>query len=290
VPSDVQIESPIPDAYPGKTIDEVFGVITDYDFQNPELKNKTFTVSAGDFDVVISRMAPAAIKRRNRTLLKFQTNQAGHYWSGLVGTAHLLGPKSTQVYVVAIGPGAVCCTNYWIADVTDGHPREIFRSEIHGDFRDPMEIFDVDGDGVYELVQFDTCFRYFRDDCGSCSPEPRAYFKYDHLRKQYLPATGIQEEFTNASFAKTESLIREKYAEIKREPDAGNELDLRRIVLEYVADLFHIGKASEAWRAFNKFDGDRKDRDEIVSRLESCKFYNELQRSKRQINIRPTHR
>ena len=27
------------------------------------------------------------------------------------------------------------------------------------------EIFDEDGDGVYELVQFDSCLRYFKDDC-----------------------------------------------------------------------------------------------------------------------------
>lgn len=273
--------TPSPDEYPGKTIDQFFGVIKDYDFQDPELKTKPFKVSASGFDVVISRNAPVAIKRGNKTLLRFHANSRGQYWSGLVGTSHLLGPNSTQIYIVATGPGAVCCTNYWIADVTNGHPREIFRSELHGDFRDAMEIFDADGDGVYELVQFDSCFRYFRDDCGSCSPEPRVYFKYDRVRKQYLPAAGVQEDFSQVAIAKTLQSIKQRYADSSPEDPIRNEWEMRSDVLEYVADLFHLGRTAEAWHAFNKYDGDKQDREEIIQRLKSCKFNNELRRSRK---------
>jgi len=264
--------------YDGKTIDEIFPLITGRDFTNQELKGKKFEVEAAQYTVVIDDFKPREIRAGKQTLMRLPTRKAGNYWSSLVGTANLVRPSSEQIYVVASGPGAVCCTNYWIVDVTGSKPHLIFRSEDFGDFRDPMEIFDGDGDGVYELVQFDSCMRYFRDDCGSCSPEPRAYFKYDPKNEKYLPGKNVVQSFVEESLAKTAASLDEDLHKYKATKDPSIGLDLRREALSYIAQLLHLGKTRQAWAAFTLYELQAEDRKEILRRLSSCKFYQYLNR------------
>lgn len=280
--------SPTPDVqqdealdYPGKTLDQVFPMIESHDFQDTEYKEKTFDVTAAGYEVEISRYIPRFLKKGSRPLIRFGV-EPGEYWSNLVGVSQLLGPKSEQIYIVANGPGGVCCTNYWIVGVTFDKPAIIFRSQDFGGFRNPLEISDDDNDGIYELVQFDSCMRYFRDDCGSCSPEPRAYFEYDKKRKSYWPTKGIQQNFVKEQYANTEEWLNTAHEELKRKKDISRQTDLRRTLLAHISNLVHIGEERKAWGLFAKFHDvvDDGDRVEFRRRLAQCKFYKALRSRK----------
>lgn len=144
--------------YPGKTIDEIFPFIAEHDFMEENFKGKTYSEKVDKFEITIKNFAPKMIIKDGKTIFNFKTLYPNEYHSNLIGVSHLLGKNSKQIYVVSGGPGGVCCTNYWITEVSGKTPRNIFRSEDFGSFRDAMEIFDADGDGIYELVQFDSAF------------------------------------------------------------------------------------------------------------------------------------
>ncbi len=267
---------PIP--YAGIAIDQVFPVIGHSEFENAEQGKKNVKVPVDDLVVSFQYFKPQSIEHDGRTIFHFLTKPGFGYWSTVVGTSHLLGSDSTEIYLNSIGPGAVCCTNYWITDISAKTPRSIFRSEDYGNFRDAMEIFDADGDGIYELVQFDSCMRYFRDDCGSCSPEPRAYFKYDPKMRKYRPAKGIVQDFVLKQLSETESWLAEKYGQYILSQDPVLSNDLHRSVIAHVSDLLHLGQDKQAWKIFRRYSKvvDEEDRKEILRRLASCKFYKAL--------------
>lgn len=269
--------SPAPQVYPGRTIDQVFSPSEWHDFQEAEYKERTYRVPIERYEVEITRLRPTFLMKGSRPVLRFPVYPATGYWSSIVGKSRLLGPESTQVYVVASGPGGVCCTNYWIVDITE-KPRIIYRSQEFGSFRDPMEVFDADDDGIFELVQFDSCMRYFRDDCGSCSPEPRVYYKYNRRSEKYLPARGIIQDFVKEQHATSDKWIAEKYQEWSETRDLTLQVDLRRSVIAHVADLLHVDDERKAWATFRKYSGvvDSEDRRELKRRLADCKFYKAL--------------
>ena len=265
----------------GVTIDQQFAILSDHGFSDENYKGKTFRVDALGMQVEVSNFAPKTIRKDSNVLFRFKTRHPNDYWSNLIGVSHLLGPNSNEIYAVSTGPGAVCCTNYWIMDVSSGKPRSIFRSEDFGNFREPMEIFDADRDGVYELVHFDSCFRYFMDDCGACAPEPRAYFKYDKNLGQYRPARGIMEDFVREGMMRTEKSVAEKFASLQDHEDPGAEFDLQKMVLSHFVDLLHVGEEKKAWVFFKKYHPNRtrKEMQEIQRRLANCKFYQALRKN-----------
>lgn len=261
--------------YPGKTIDQIFPIIRDHDFREKELKEKSYSIPAGGFEVNIHGFAPRTISRGRNKLFRFKTLTPKEYSSGLVGVSRLLGKRSKQIYTVTVGPGAVCCTNYWITDVSTGKPREIFRSEEFGSFRDPMEVFDADGDGIYELVQFDSAFRYFMDSCGSCSPEPRAVFKYNKKVGRYMPVAGIQQDFIKKSFRLEEKRLEEAFRMLKKDGWKADS-DFPDDATPYIVDLFYLGEERKSWAAFERYFADApykaKIRAAIKFRVKGSKF------------------
>lgn len=247
-----------------------------------DFKGKTYSINVEDFQITVKNFSPQTIGKNGKIIFSFKALYPNDYHSILVGVSHLLGKNSKEIYVVAVGPGAVCCTNYWIMDVSNGKPRNIFRSEDFGGFRDPMEIFDADGDGAYELVQFDSAFRYFMDDCGSCSPEPRAVFKYNRKTGTYLPARGIQQNFVKESLSDAQKGLAETLERLKKEENLGLELDFHRSLLAHVVQLLYLGDERKAWKTFDKyfpknFDKE-KTRSEIKKRLRESKFYRALKK------------
>lgn len=268
--------------YPGRFIDQEFPPIEHHDLTEPEYEEKTFSVRTGEFEVNITNFAPKTISRKERVLYKFKTLTPDDYSSSLVGLSKLLGKKSTQIYTVAVGPGAVCCTNYWITDVSTGKPRNIFRSEDFGSFRDPMEVFDADGDGIYELVQSDSAFRYFMGDCGSCSPEPRAVFKYDKKARRYLPAYGIQPDFVKEGMRTMEKWLADSYVKLNGGEDRALENDFRRALVAHIVDLIYLGEERKAWavlKGYSAWTDSKNIRIEIKIRLKQSKFIQALKRS-----------
>lgn len=267
--------------YPGKTIDQIFPLNVENDFSRGNGERTHYKLSQAGFDINVFGFAPDSLAKNGKELLRLRTDsEKESYHSIALGQAKLTGEDSDQIYMVSLGPGAVCCTNYWIVDITSRKPRLIFRSEQFGSFRDPMEIFDADGDGIYELMQFDSCFRYFMDDCGSCSPEPRAYFKYDKAGRQYLPVAGIAQNFIREGHQRSDQWLAEKHDELQRTGDVGLSLDIRRSALAHIVDLLFIGEERKAWKVFDKYIDDPKGetRREINRRLAGCKFYQSLKR------------
>ncbi len=94
------------------------------------------------------------------------------------------------------------------------------------------------------VVQFDSAFRYFMDDCGACSPEPRG---------KYLPAKNIQQDFVKEYYLETEKWIPETFEKLKKEdlPELKSEYSDR--FLSYVVGLFYLGNERKAWKTFDKY-------------------------------------
>ncbi|HEV7644422.1 MAG TPA: hypothetical protein VGO50_10805 [Pyrinomonadaceae bacterium] len=142
-----------------------------------------------------------------------------------------------------------------------------------------MEIFDADNDGIYELVQWDSAFRYFMDDCGSCSPTPRAVFKYDKTAGVYRPAKGLQQDFAKESFEKTAKKLAADFERIKKGDDPGLEVQFYRDMDAHIADTFYLGEDEKAWQLLNKYYSGpekKKVRAAFQERLDRSKFYRAL--------------
>ena len=261
--------------YEGVTIDQIFPITGGVSAIDDDGRERTASFEVDGYVVKIEDYVPLRLEHDGKTVFKFKQRESDGYWATLVGRSHLLGPDSKQIFTVVSGPGGVCCTNYSIIDISTSIPREIYHSEDFGGFRDPMEVFDADGDGIYELVQFDSCFRYFRDDCGSCSPEPRAYFKYDPRRKQYRPASGLMQDFVREAYQESEKELAEKSEALKRSGEIRYALDFHRSALAHVVGLLYIGEEKRAWAVFDTYVDDSKGdiRREIKKRLDGCKFY-----------------
>lgn len=268
--------------YPGKTIDMIFPPEPERVIEiGPDRTPADKAMAIAGYIVHTKGNMPLRLEKNGRTLLRLRTeNDWDTYHSFFVAEAKLLGKSSKQLYIVALGPGAVCCTNYWIVDIAGRSPRIIFKSEEYGAFRDPMEIFDADGDGIYELVQYDSVFRYFAGDCGSCSPEPKAYFKYDTKKRRYLPAKGIAEDFALAGMRKTQQWLAEKRVELKASKDPGLAIDMSKTALSLTADLLYLGQTKKAWNVFDTYVTDPKGelRKEMQWDLRQSKFYQALRR------------
>lgn len=269
--------------YPGITIDEKFPVTENRIFTENKNDEKMHISSIDDYEIIFRTFTPKTINKNGKTIFKFKTLYNEGYWANLTGVAQLLGENSKQIYVTASGTGGVCCTNYWITDVSNGTPKDIFRSEDYGGFRNPMEIFDGDGDGIYELVQFDSAFRYFMDDCGSCSPEPRAVFRYNEKAGKYLPAKNIQQDFVKESLLKTEKWLAETNEKLTIKNDPGEAIDFNRTLLAHIVDLIYSGNETKAWKMFDYYYADYSEKEkisaEIKKRLRQSKFYQALKKS-----------
>lgn len=282
-PTPAPTETPTPDPqseYPGVTIDQIFPLVSYSSFNDKTGVDTTRLINALGYDLEIKGFAPIAIKKESRTLFRFKTLFSDEYHETVVGRSHLLGPQSNEIYVAAVGPGAVCCTNYWIVDVTSSKPRLIFQGEEHGRFRDAIEIFDQDGDGMYELAQSDSCFRYFMERCGTCSPEPKAAFKYDPKRGRYLPARGVRQDFVKAWMTRAENKVKTQYKALQQKPDPSVEFEMNDQVLELFVQMLHIGEEKDGWAFFRKYYSDQTPElmKEIKWRLKKCEFYQALRK------------
>ncbi len=267
--------------YPGRSIDQIFPILDEFDFGDEQRRGRSYSIFQAGYEIKVQGFSPRSISKNGRAVLQLKTKaKAEDYWSLLVGRSKLIGPGSDQLYIVSTGPGGPCCTNYWIVDISKGVPRLIFRSEEFGSFRDAMELFDADGDGIHELVQFDSCFRYFMDNCGSCSPEPRAMFKYNEELGVYRPARGILQDFARVGLGEWERRIASRNTELDQTNEANARFDQNSETLGLVAQLFHTGEDKKAWRVFRKYHGrDPQVEAEILHRLNSCKFIKALRRS-----------
>lgn len=118
------------------------------------------------------------------------------------------------------------------------------------------------------------------DDCGSCSPEPRAYFRYDKKRGKYLPAKGIAQDFVKEGHKNTEEWLEENFAKLGALEAEVKEHEFHRSLLSHTIDLIYIGEQKKAWKLFNKYYAPGKYKEEvrmeIKRRLRQSAFYRAL--------------
>lgn len=270
--------------YPGVQIDEKFDLVETHNSNESELKEKIYNVDVEGFQIEFKGFTPKRVKKNNISLYKIKTLRAPYAAYG-IGLSSLLGKESKQIFL-DVGNGGMCCSNYWIIDISNKKARTIFRSEDYSYYRGGMEIFDAEGDGIYELVQFDGTFRYMMDDCGTCSPEPRAVFKYDKKKKQYIPAKGIHQDFVLEGFKESEKLIAENFDKLQEqkydENDRTLEYELSQTVRSHVVDLIYFGDEKKAWKIFDKYFPKNSSKEEtraaIKERLKQSKFYQALKK------------
>lgn len=262
------------ETYAGVSIGEKFPAVAEYWFQSGKMDEFT-NIDVAEYTLNARYYVPLTLTKDGKVVFRFKKRETAGYWAISVGTAQLTGPDSSEIYVTVNGTAAICCHNYSIIDVGSGKPRSIYHSEDFGAFRGSMEIFDEDGDGTYEIMQNDSCLRYFNDDCGSCSPQPRAYFKYDPAKKQYLPATGIVQDFIKEGFAISDEWLAEQQNEMKTSGNKYLQYDINRAALAHTADLLYVGSYSRAWNVFDKYvsDPDGQIKRELNKRLGECRFY-----------------
>lgn len=238
-------------AYPGRRIDEVFPLIAKHDFSESEFESKRYSVAVDQLRVNVQDFAPKSISRNSQTLMRFQTGPNTEYNSNWVGRSHLLGKRSTEIYVFAAN-GGICCGEDWIVDITRGRPRVIFHSDDWGYFYGGLEVFDADGDGIYEIVDSDASFRYVANLLGVSSPQPRAVFKYDRQSRRYVPAPELQQDFVKQGMAENERWLREKYRKLKTEPETYPEQFIINLISQ-VVDLFFQSKERQAWALLKRY-------------------------------------
>lgn len=268
--------------YPGVTIDEEFGIVEYRNLENRELYEKNHFLDIENLKIHFKDFTPLKIEKDNGITTRIKTKSK--YTSFAVGVSKLLGEDSKQLFILTHA-GVVCCSSFWIIDIAGESPRIIFRSEDYEIYRNGLEIFDFENDGIYGITIFDAAFRYMLDDCGACSPEPRAVFKYDKKKKKYLPAKGIQQDFVKENFERTESWIKNSFEKLKRKEEFEDSYNYHRIVRAHVVNLIYFGKEKKAWKIFDKYYpedkayGKKDNRAEIKRILRNSKFYQALKKS-----------
>lgn len=280
------VTSPTPTPEPDPSPDETYPGV-DISDEFPQLEygstlepNRLETKRSGQHVVKVGRArlsfvdyTPTSVSIGNNSA-EIQTRHPGEYWGYAVGKGDFLGKGSEVVYIYIDGPGVVCCNQTILIDVSRPIPRVIFRSEDDGGFKWGTEIFDAEGDGVFELVKWDTSFRYFMDDCGSCSPEPKAVFKYDKRLGKYIPAKGLRQDFEAENLKQDEERIKKQFA-LWKSGSPEMSYDLGRSVKAHVVDLLWTGEEEKAWQFFELYAPFDKDevKKAMKAQLRSCDYY-----------------
>lgn len=275
--------------YPGRTVDQLFPVLARHDFGEESLVNKTFSVPADGLTVNVYNFTPLTISRHRQKLFDFGNRRdTENSSSNLLVRSHLLGRGATEIYA-ARTTGAICCTDSWIVNTTKGQPRLVFRSLDYGYFYEPFEVFDADGDGVYEIAGYDHAFRYVASLLGGSSPWPQAVFKYDPRVGRYLPAPELQQNFARENREENRRWLIDAARKLKADPTVTLKYGFRESVIGYVVDLFYLRRDREAWSFLNRYypRDDRPDdprsirsvRADLRDRIRQSKYLQAIRRS-----------
>ncbi len=278
---------PLPDD-PGTYIDEVFPPLTHHDSSMEEDNADTsFDFKYENYLLKIKKNVPQVLLKNGKRWFEYKADRES-YRTNVIGISRLLGKAKKQLYFVNVGSGAVCCTNYWIVDISSARPKEIYRTEDYGgSLGDPIELFDADGDGVYEMVQAVYAFRYMLDECGTCSPQPRAVLKYDRRAGKYLPAKDIYPPWAAKIWKEEKARVIKAFREKKFDGE-GIDRGYSRTVVDLLTHFIYRGREKEAWAFFDKYyvrDGTNYNdksktrvRREIKYIINHCRFYQALYR------------
>ena len=104
-----------------------------------------------------------------------------------------------------------------------------------------MGLIDLDGDGIYEISVMITDFYDLQDKMSmSQIPLPMIIFKYNSLRRRYVPANSLFQDYALEGMTTSTNIGTE------------DQLQHRSIVLRTTLTLIYAGKRRDGWRYFNQ--------------------------------------
>jgi hypothetical protein len=199
----------------------------------------------------------AVITRKRRFIAKFD---GGIYFgagnSTRFGLLSFLGDKTKQLVVSQdISRGGT----QWVASLVPRFHLIFDGPAFHvGREADDMGIIDLDGDGVYEITVPITDFYELQDKLSiSQIPLPEIIFKYDPLKRKYLPANPLFPRYLLNGIGTLEGDV-----------SGNDQFAIRSAVLDKLLTYIYVGREREAW-AFYARAYTLDDREEIKRRVKS---------------------
>jgi hypothetical protein len=128
------------------------------------------------------------LARRGTTVLRVETDVIGENDAGLtkIGWVRMVPDAPPFLVIVSDSGGAHCCGRAWVIEPQDP-PQLVFDSAWYGpDGR--LQLQDLDGDTVLEIVQNLTTFHYYDGICYADSPNIDAVFAWDTAAHRFVPA------------------------------------------------------------------------------------------------------
>lgn len=216
------------------------------------------TFSYRDFAVIRTfdgkaNAATVEIHRGNKRLRKIVLAEALlHRDTIKVEFRSLLAKLTKQLVLVEYSGGAHCCYQYQIFDL---YPRfrEIFNSEAFPvfDYMTDLEFKDLDGDGVFELVDdINTFASYQSVFSGSVMPE--MVFKFDRRTAKYRPAN---EQFKSYVLRGVAEEIRDLQQENNKRQNKDPGFDgtsYEHKALDVLLKYVYAGEERRGWRFFEQ--------------------------------------
>jgi hypothetical protein len=187
-----------------------------------------------------AEVAYVVLERGGKILRSFD---AGVYHGGLnsagFGLFPFLGEGGRQLIISQDAPRT---GRQWVVSLSPS-PRIIFDGPAFGVGReaDDLQVSDLDGDGVYEIVA-PVCDVYgFRDWAlaPTETPLPPAVFKYDAKAGKYLPANRLFREHLLKG-------VDEAKAKVRGPSERGHMADVLSVLLSYV----FAGDEREGWEFY----------------------------------------
>jgi hypothetical protein len=199
----------------------------------------------------------AVLNRRRKRLLKFDANvYFGMGNNTRLGLISILGSRTKQAIisqdVYRGGAQWIITLSRYPRIIFDGHRWSVGREG------DDLGIVDIDGDGVYEITVPITDFYQLHDKMSmSQIPLPSIIFRYDRVRRTYLPA--------NRRFR---AYLLQHLESIDSRLTSTDPFEHKSAALKKLLTYIYIGRRSEGWRFFDRMYA-LDDRKEIKNRVKS---------------------
>lgn len=238
-------------------VGDILGDADRISYKGYVLQRKNRTVVDPEMAVKPINVSYAVLKRRRKRLMKFDANVYFGLGNGTrFGLISILGNHTKQAIISQdVFRGGV----QWIVTLSR-HPRIIFdgRSWSVGREGDDLGIVDLDGDDIHEITVPITDFYQLHDKMSMYQiPLPSIIFRYDRVKKAYLPA--------NRRFR---TYLRQDLESIDSRLNSSDPFERKSAVLKKLLTYIYIGRRAEGWRFFDR-TYTLDDREEIRNRVKS---------------------
>lgn len=270
---EISVTNPTPELQNSQPDNEPL-LLNDLFTQNDKLSYGKFEVAKQSRQINLDGLKVdvlyAVLKKESKIVRKLDGNEYFGAGNSIdFGLFSFLG-SGKQLFVSQLVPrGGI----HWVVDVSsDG--KVIFDSKKYEVGREDFQAYDIDKDGIYEILLPVDSFYGFADYAEAETPLPLIIFKYDKSKREYFPANP---EFSDYALRDIESKITHF-----RSADSMSYLPR---ILDVVLNYIYAGKEDIAWRFFDK-NYDRPDKVEmktkIINRVKDGSAYKSIYRSRTQ--------